>query len=120
MTTGRNKWSRFRPRFSLRTLFVFVTLVCAYFGAWEATKRHCLSIIHNDPIVIGKVPVETQSFVRGANSPAALIVACDEWDLGPSGRSWHRRYYLWLFGPMFRLPFEGTVDRATQDGLWFF
>jgi hypothetical protein len=28
-----------RPRFSLRTLAILVTLVCAYFGAWEATKR---------------------------------------------------------------------------------
>ena len=73
-----------------------------------------------NPIAIGLAPVETQSFVQGANSPAAFIVACDEWDLEPNGASWHRRYYLWLFGPMFRLPFEGTVDRATQDGLWFF
>lgn len=31
-----------RPRFSLRTLAVLVTLVCAYFGAWEAMKKHVL------------------------------------------------------------------------------
>jgi hypothetical protein len=29
-----------RPRFSLRTLAILVTLVCAYFGAWELTKRY--------------------------------------------------------------------------------
>jgi hypothetical protein len=28
-----------RPRFSIRTLAIVVTLVCAYFGAWEATKK---------------------------------------------------------------------------------
>ena len=31
---------KFRPRFSLRTLAIVVTLVCAYFGAWEATKKY--------------------------------------------------------------------------------
>ena len=31
---------RFRPKFSIRTLAIFVTLVCAYFGAWEATKKY--------------------------------------------------------------------------------
>ena len=36
-TTGHPK--RWRPRFSLRTLVLFVTLVGVYFGAWEATKK---------------------------------------------------------------------------------
>lgn len=27
-----------RPRFSLRTLAIVVSLICAYFGAWGATK----------------------------------------------------------------------------------
>ena len=31
---------KFRPRFSVRTLAIFVTLVCCYFAAWEATKRY--------------------------------------------------------------------------------
>ena len=31
---------KFRPRFTVRTLAIVVTLVCAYFGAWEATKRY--------------------------------------------------------------------------------
>src|SRR5687767_14321213 len=30
----------FRPRFSVRTLVIFVTLICAYLGTWEATRRH--------------------------------------------------------------------------------
>ena len=28
-----------RPRFSLRMFAIVVTLICAYFSAWEATKR---------------------------------------------------------------------------------
>jgi hypothetical protein len=30
---------KFRPRFTVRTLAIVVTLACAYFGAWEATVR---------------------------------------------------------------------------------
>src|SRR5687768_10747363 len=31
-------WVVYLRRFSLRTLAIFVTLFCVYFGAWEATK----------------------------------------------------------------------------------
>jgi hypothetical protein len=31
-----------RRRFSLRSLAIVVTLICAYFAAWEATKRYGL------------------------------------------------------------------------------
>src|SRR5687768_8900598 len=31
---------RFRPRFSLRTLAIFVALACAYFASWGPTKRY--------------------------------------------------------------------------------
>src|SRR5262245_9952128 len=30
---------RFRPRFTLRTLAILVTVTCGYLGAWEVTKR---------------------------------------------------------------------------------
>lgn len=40
--TMMTKNDSFRPRFSLRTLAILVTLACAYFGAWEATSN-CLS-----------------------------------------------------------------------------
>ena len=32
--------SRIRRRFTIRTLAIVVTLVCTYFGAWEATRRY--------------------------------------------------------------------------------
>ena len=40
MTTQHDKAKRWQPRFSVRTLAIIVTLVCCYFGAWEATNRH--------------------------------------------------------------------------------
>jgi hypothetical protein len=39
MTTPPNKPKRWRPRFSVRTLVVVVTLVCCYAACWGPTKR---------------------------------------------------------------------------------
>lgn len=36
------KKNRFLPRFSLRTLAIVVTLICTYFGAWEATRKYAV------------------------------------------------------------------------------
>src|SRR5689334_13207029 len=35
----RRDYLHFRPRFTLRTLAIAPTLVCAFLGAWEATKK---------------------------------------------------------------------------------
>jgi hypothetical protein len=32
-----HKW---RPRFSIRAVMITVTLICAYFAAWDATKKY--------------------------------------------------------------------------------
>ena len=39
MTTQSTNPKRWRPRLSFRTLVILITLVCCYFGLWEATKR---------------------------------------------------------------------------------
>ena len=115
MTTGRNNWSRFRPRFSLRTLFVFVTLVCAYFGAWEATKKYGVPFGPEGP-----APKRDIYSIVDSTSPVAFIVSRQEWCVDLDGtnesrQSIHRHYYLWLFGPMIRLPFEGTPDSVLSN-----
>lgn len=38
MANNINRPWWWRPRFSLRTLAILVTLVCVCFGAWEATR----------------------------------------------------------------------------------
>ena len=89
---------RFRPRFSVRTLAIFVTSVCVYFGAWEATKKYGLPVVLNDeaeqadspmPLVIREV---TSGFYL--NAPYAIHHTSE--------------YYLWLFGPKMKLPIGST------------
>ena len=111
MTRNGSSPKRWRPRFSLRTLVIFVTLVCVYFGAWEVTKR-CED---TDKL---SFDYKYRAFVHGAYSPMPFVVARDESDFivsdlqdygggNPSySGSGPRRYYLWLVGPLIKLPFE--------------
>lgn len=85
---------RWRPRFSVSTLVVVVTLVCCYFGAWEATKTWGI------PAVTG--PGDD---VRTIESPCPFVIYKSRptfiWnlnvDLAP-----HR--YVWFFGWVEELP----------------
>ena len=84
---------RLSPRFSLRTLAIVVTLVCAYFGAWEATKRYgCPQFGH----IFGKNLIGTSSL--------PFIIGVDEYDYRFYTK--RRLYFVWLFGPTCRLPLD--------------
>jgi hypothetical protein len=93
------------PRFSLRTLAVIVTLVCAYFGVWEATKRYGLRMTS---------PIEPDTFVNGKGTSFPLVIWRDEMEgvyFDERGhvhgyRAGHTRYYLWFMGAMIKLPYE--------------
>jgi hypothetical protein len=86
----------FRLQFTVRSLAIFVTLVCAYLGAWEVTKRY------------GVAP----PFARAGDS-GGRISAADEYspmpfivreeELANIGCILYRKqtYYLWLCGPKF-------------------
>ena len=76
MTSPHDKAKRWRPRFSVRTLAIIVTLVCVYLGLWEATKKWGCSAVG--------------SF---ASSPAPFVVA-DE-DPFRYTAEVERVYYLW-------------------------
>jgi hypothetical protein len=100
---------RLRPRFSVRTLAIFVTLVCAYFGGWEASKRAAPKQLR----FYVRLDDENFKSVHNATSPAPLILRLEErhvfvplGGVANSIRSQPIKYYLWLFGPMFELPFE--------------
>ena len=103
---------RWRPRFSLRTLVLFMTLVCVYFGAWEATKRYGVG---PEPDFISSSLLSPLTW--NESSPAPFIIGRDEGEYESSGSptisrwSWHRRYYLWLFGPEIQWPFESNIDQ---------
>ena len=96
---------RFRPRWSIRTLAIVVTLVCAYFRAWEATKRY-------GPIgeKLSRDVIE-ESTVIGCNSPVPFVIQATKIRMIPitnTSVTYDVRdyYYLWLFGPTIELPFE--------------
>ncbi len=80
-----------------------MTLVCAYFGAWEVTKRYGVPRKIHRPRPDGPT-----TFTFGSDcSPMPLVVQYDELN--------RRCYYLWLFGPKIKLPFESKV--TPEDGL---
>jgi hypothetical protein len=93
-----------RLRFSLRTLAILVTLICAYFAAWEATKKYGVAKI------------------RGGSSPMPLMICRNELDLEQTSKGLiltrPRRYYLWLFGPQYMLPFETQWSGDVQSGVF--
>lgn len=94
---------RIRPRFTVRTLAIFVTLVCAYFGTWEATKRWEISAVplgKSSPapfIVVQEVEVH-QPVMKSGRAMARIELDLDEFSEGRRGR-----YSIWLFGPTFQL-----------------
>jgi hypothetical protein len=93
---------RFRSRFSMRTLVIFVTLVCAYFGAWEATRvhgvhdvRHRALLSANSVTAIAPLTVRTHAQYLCQPDPET-------------------RYYLWLFGPTIKLHFESEWKEFSE------
>jgi hypothetical protein len=102
----------FRPHFSVRTMAIFVTLVCAYFACWEATKRHAKKLGG----LKSQISDELQVKIVRASSSAPLVIREElGWSYWPRGigeggvfpdRS--VRYSVWLFGPKFAIPFVGT------------
>jgi hypothetical protein len=56
---------KFRLRFSVRMLALFMTLVCAYFGAWDFTCRISLPYVNK---------ICAFAYHRPPNSPAPFIV----------------------------------------------
>ena len=91
MPTVTSIW---RPRFSVRTLAIVVTLVCVYFAAWEATKRYGLKAIPN-----------------GSVSPMPFIVGSDKFtethsllNRNITMISRRRQFHFWAFGFQVTLP----------------
>ncbi|HUG67166.1 MAG TPA: hypothetical protein VMM76_05420 [Pirellulaceae bacterium] len=106
MASERDKESRWRPRFSVRTLAVAVTLVCCYAACWGPTKRQGVADVNHHV----KWPVELKGHVGRygiSSAKAPLIVAFDEESqvvMPP------RLYFFWFFGYVAKLPFKGEVD----------
>src|SRR5688500_8839522 len=108
MTRGGEKAKQrwWRPRFSVRTLTIVVTLICAYFAAWEATKRYGVTEDHyqfsNLDSWVGDEQSPMPFVISRCETPAMTVEQfMNPRFLTPSPR---RRYYLWIFGPKIKLP----------------
>lgn len=108
---------KFRPRFSVRTLAIFVTLVCVYFAAWGPTNKFAAGIgipgytgygAQRPPNVVGP----RYSITIQADAPLPLVIGQDDIDYDETTKTFKttRRYYLWLFGPKINFPFESTWE----------
>ena len=98
---------KFRLRFSVRTLVIFITLICVCIGAWEATKRHVENDRRLAPDTYGWATAEIAPllFCRHVLDPYAKGARVLMWDDGPSITP-TTRYYLWLCFVEVQLPIE--------------
>ena len=93
-----------RPRFSLRTLAIVVTLVCAYFGAWEATKRYGIQKQSTaETFYSSNWDTGYTSYASFDTSRCPFIIVRDAYQ---NGNKQDRVYFLWLFGPTWVPLFE--------------
>jgi hypothetical protein len=92
MPSERDKAKRWRPRFSVRTLVILVTLVCCYAACWGPTKTR--GVLEVPPeFLFGTGPPRPP---RRSSGVAPLIVQTDY-----AGREC---YYFWFFGYVAKLP----------------
>ena len=110
MTSNGTNPKRWRPGFSLRTLVIFVTLVCVYFGAWEATKTFGVPAVEEFAV---KGHGEFGRRIADPHSPMPFCVHVTRHRLdypSPAGGGlmmrYYRRYYLWFFGLIVHLKDE--------------
>jgi hypothetical protein len=101
-----------RFRFSLRSFVAFVTVVAAYFGLWETTKRFGVNenysqLSNLDPWIVDEqspMPLIVSRCERAALTEDEFMDA----NFKPSRP--RRYYYIWLFGPRLRLPFDSSCE----------
>jgi hypothetical protein len=93
MNGDPDKPKRWRPRWSVRTLVLVVTLVCAYLACWGPTKSYGIRDVGAG---------------RASEAIAPLIIAAPMWgEVFADGSVYGGRcYYLWFFGYVRKLPFD--------------
>ncbi|MDP6557451.1 MAG: hypothetical protein QGF59_10725 [Pirellulaceae bacterium] len=122
MPSERDKTKRWRPKFSVRTLVVLVTLICAYLACWAATRTRGVDDVSmhvnlEDLANFGTPEEGPLDAVRRAEvwmvtAKVPFLVGAIEWDSMYSGgrylmaTSGRRVYYLWFFGYVAKLPYS--------------
>jgi hypothetical protein len=113
MTTPPDKPKRWRPRFSVRTLVVLVTLVCCYAACWQPTKKTGVNEVVDHIWAMTYSPKPKSMLIGGilfdgesASAIMPFVVQVDQWELNIQRRS----FYFWFFGYVAKLPFERELD----------
>ncbi len=110
---------RFRPRFSIRTLAIVLTLVCCYAACWGPTKTRGVRDVYSHTSVNG-----VASGYRAASAAAPLVVGINDSPqrmsvVSSSGIPAYgvamsvttkRHYYFWFFGYVAKLPYEREIE----------
>lgn len=113
MTTQRDKAKWWRLRFSVRTLAIVVTLVCAYFGLWGPTQDWAQMDVYNHVNDYQGLPALPPASKFSTSAIAPLIVEAN-WLGMPHSR------YVWFFGFVVELPMETTeLDEFMDEQLRF-
>jgi len=128
MPSERDKAKRWwRPRFSVRTLVIVVTLVCAYLACWMRTRTqgiddvamHASRVYMSGPYVMepNLIPYQdVADLTRRAEhwhaiSVVPFVVSINQSDdIGST--IWvpvHNKHYFWFFGYVAKLPVEREI-----------
>ena len=112
---------RLRPRFSIRTLAILITLICCYAACWGPTKRRGVEDVMKHTTE-GKPDPTSYVYVGPGEPPLAPFLytrpvpefPCILTDviLGRDIKS--RRYYFWFFGYVAKLPYERNIADTSR------
>ncbi|HUG67167.1 MAG TPA: hypothetical protein VMM76_05425 [Pirellulaceae bacterium] len=103
MTSQHSSTKRWRPRFSVRTLVIVVTLVCCYAACWGPTKTRGVANVADR--IEGEfycIPL-TNSGKLEMRASSTIVVPFVVQHEYPNGT---RHFYFWLFGYVAKLPIE--------------
>lgn len=129
MTSQHNQSKRWRPRFSVRTLVIAVTLVCCYAACWEPTKKWGVSdvasvyywdwhfnIDWDTPNLPADPIAEIFREWNLASSPLPFVVSNNNYvfALPNKPRQTVREYYFWFFGYVAKVPYERKLRPPIQ------
>jgi hypothetical protein len=106
---------KLRPRFSLRTLAIAVSIICAYFGAWEATSKWGLPERDKPPFDDMYRHPFARKFVLYAYNPSAVAPFVVRFDENAPRSVRTKVYYVWLFGLRAKLPTMRWQENSVQS-----
>ena len=96
---------RRRLRFSIRTMLILVATVGVYFGSWQVFEERSLQEVReyaNRDDTQAQNESSTIPFIVGTDESCIPLVS----EFAATVPEYHRRYYVWAFGCVVKLPYE--------------